>query len=208
MSNYSDHDRVIALGGIFQAARLVRDSAREGHADPHAQADSIRSLFDFDPPDVAEVFGGEAGVAHGLRTLVSQLESPRERDLEIAQYVIALIHLADKLKRDDGLAAIADDLEAMHQRSQDFDLPEPTRLAQIEAIYQTHVSVKQPQIMVRGEPVYLQNSDNTARIRALLLAGIRAALLWRQCGGSKLQLLFKRRGIAQMARKILDRVEN
>ena len=30
MGKYSDQDRVIALGGIFQAARLARDIARTG----------------------------------------------------------------------------------------------------------------------------------------------------------------------------------
>jgi len=40
---------------------------------------------------------------------------------------------------------------------------------------------------------YLQQSTNAARIRALLLAGIRSARLWRQLGGHRWQLLFSRR---------------
>ena len=49
------------------------------------------------------------------------------------------------------------------------------------------------QIMVRGEPLYLQNSELAGQIRAMLLTGIRAAVLWRQCGGTKWSLLFGRR---------------
>ena len=40
---------------------------------------------------------------------------------------------------------------------------------------------------------HLQVSSNAARIRALLLAGIRSARLWRQLGGSRWQMVFSRR---------------
>jgi high frequency lysogenization protein len=169
---------------------------------------SLNSLFDFSPASVAAVFGGEKGVATGLRTLVSQLQSPEERDLEIAQYVIATIHLADKLRKSDRLDRIADELADLKQRIEEFDLPRPTRIAQVEHIYQQHVSNVQPQIMVRGEPLHLQNKEHAAHIRAMLLCGIRSAVLWRQCGGKKLQLLFSRNKVAGIARDILDRTQN
>ncbi len=40
---------------------------------------------------------------------------------------------------------------------------------------------------------HLQQTDNAAKIRALLLAGIRSARLWRQLGGHRWQLIFSRR---------------
>ena len=40
---------------------------------------------------------------------------------------------------------------------------------------------------------HLQQPNNAAKIRALLLTGIRAARLWRQLGGHRWQLLFSRR---------------
>ena len=204
---YSDEDRVIALGGIYQAARLVRDIARKGQSDSDMSRASLNSLFAFDPPSVAAVFGGERGVATGLRTLISQLEEPRDRDIEIAQYVISLIHLADKLRKQGQLEQIGEELSALHARIVEFDLPRPTRIAQLEHIYQQHVSSMQPQIMVRGEPLYLQNNELAAQIRAMLMSGIRAAILWRQCGGKKTQLLFSRGRIAALAREVLDRAE-
>jgi len=204
--SFSDRDRVIALAGVYQAARLVRDIARKGQCDIDMARASLNSLFDFDPATTASVFGGEQGVALGLRTLISQLESPQERDLEIARYVIATIHLADKLRKSDHLGRIADELTDLKKRTTEFDLPRPTRIAQVEHIYQQHVSTVQPQIMVRGEPLHLQNKEHAAHIRAMLLAGIRSAILWRQCGGGKLQLLFSRNKIANTARDLLDRL--
>ena len=40
---------------------------------------------------------------------------------------------------------------------------------------------------------HLQQTDTAAKIRALLLAGIRSARLWRQLGGHRWQLIFSRR---------------
>jgi high frequency lysogenization protein len=39
-------------------------------------------------------------------------------------------------------------------------------------------------------------------IRASLLAGIRAAILWRQTGGKRWQLLLNRKKIAQLANQL------
>lgn len=46
---------------------------------------------------------------------------------------------------------------------------------------------------------HLQDSRNADKVRALLLAGIRSAMLWRQLGGRRWQLLFSRR-------KLLDQL--
>lgn len=203
--SYTDQDRVIALAGIYQAARLVRDIARTGQCDIDMSRASLSSLFAFDPPSVAAVYGGESGVAAGLRALIAQLEEPRDRDIEIAQYVVSLIHLANKLSKDGQLDEIGKQLTALQERIVEFDLPRPTRIAQVEHIYQQFVSNVQPQIMVRGEPLYLQNSELAGHIRAMLLSGIRAGVLWKQCGGKRRQLLFQRGRIAAIAREVLDR---
>jgi high frequency lysogenization protein len=63
-----------------------------------------------------------------------------------------------------------------------------------------------PRIMVSGDAVYLQNSDNVNRIRALLLSGIRAAMLWRQIGGRRRQLLFSRQKYVDNCKNLLDKL--
>ena len=75
---------------------------------------------------------------------------------------------------------------------------------QLAEIYQTHISTMQPKIMVRGDPSYLRSNDHAMLIRSLLFAGIRAAILWRQCGGKKRHLLFSRRNVAATAKALLD----
>ena len=51
----------------------------------------------------------------------------------------------------------------------------------------------------------LSNAQVVAQIRALLLAAVRAAVLWRQVGGSQLRLIVRRRQYAMLARGLLAR---
>jgi high frequency lysogenization protein len=58
--------------------------------------------------------------------------------------------------------------------------------------------------MVQGEPTYLADKARANQIRALLLAGIRAAVLWRQLGGRRWQLFISRRKILETAQQLLE----
>jgi high frequency lysogenization protein len=57
--------------------------------------------------------------------------------------------------------------------------------------------------MVSGESQHLSNPDQANKIRALLLAGMRSAVLWAQLGGSRWQILLWRRRLTQEAERIL-----
>ena len=58
--------------------------------------------------------------------------------------------------------------------------------------------------MVNGEQNFVSNATNANKIRALLLAAIRSAVLWRQCGGTRWQMLFQRKAILAETQKIVD----
>ena len=61
-----------------------------------------------------------------------------------------------------------------------------------------------PKIMVSGENQHLSNPDQANKIRALLLAGMRSAVLWAQLGGSRWQILLQRRRLTEEAERILN----
>lgn len=208
MKNYTEQERALAFGGLFQGVRLARDIARNGICDARAFESSRRSLFDFNPESVAAVFGGTAGIAVGLRTLLQQVEQPAQRDLEVSRYAVAVLHLADRLLRDDtAMAALYDDLTALDRRRANFELGDSTLHEQLSEIYQARISPLGPRIMIKGEPLHLQNPENAARIRVALLASIRAAVLWRQAGGRKWQLLLRRRAMTAALRDLVDKSE-
>lgn len=52
-------------------------------------------------------------------------------------------------------------------------------------------------------PAVLQSPQVQAKVRATLLAGIRAAVLWHQVGGGRLQLMFSRNRLTTQAKQIL-----
>lgn len=205
MSRHDDRDRTLALAGLFQAAALADDLARNGRCDERAMQHSLDSLFEFDPESVAAVFGGVEGVAAGLAVLHGQLTQTSQRRLEVARYSIALLHHGDKLRNNPArLADLGKELEALHEKTRQFELGDSSLHAQLARIYQDQISPIEPRIMIRGEPLYLQNPQVAEQIRSLLLAGIRAAILWRQCEGKRWQLLLSRRKVADTAQMLLD----
>ena len=79
----------------------------------------------------------------------------------------------------------------------------PNMIARLAEIYSNSISQLGPRIMIKGDQSHLANPDNAAKIRALLLAGVRAALLWRQAGGSRWNLIFARGAMQKEAQQFL-----
>ncbi len=201
---YSEEDRLTALAGIYQAAWCAQNVARRGMADGRAMETCIHSVFQTDARDVAEVFGGTEQIAPGLRQCVHQLRGGGGRDLELTRYFIALLQLERKLASDPAMQKrIGDGIDAARTRLAHFNLLHGNILAHLADIYSSTVSTLKPRIMVRGEALHLQNPDNANKIRALLLAGIRAAWLWRQTGGRRRQFLLQRNGLLAAADRML-----
>ena len=88
-----------------------------------------------------------------------------------------------------------------------FPLNHSNTVARFADLYLKNISTLSPRIMVNGDPVHLNNSENANRIRALLLAGIRAATLWRQSGGGRLTLLLRRSPLLRETRMLLARLD-
>jgi high frequency lysogenization protein len=83
-----------------------------------------------------------------------------------------------------------------------FGVAHDNVLAGLAELYQNSISQLRPRIIVMGEQHYLENPANANKIRVLLLAGIRSAWLWRQCGGSRLGFLLNRRKLREEARRL------
>lgn len=209
---YSNRDRTIALAGIFQAARLVHQIAHTGMVDQDSMETSIKSLFNMDVDTPEEVFGNAGNLGLGYKTLLIQLggsqynNGEKQRDIEITKYVISIAVLERKLaKRNDLLKKIADDIEGTTTQREHFGLTHDNTIAKLAHIYTETISTLKPRIMVNGEHQHISNPNQANKIRALLLAAIRAAVLWRQCGGTRWQLLLKRKGIIEEAELLMKK---
>ena len=191
--NKTLRDRTIALAGVYQAAYLVHQIATRGMTDSSALEASVKSIFKLDAPTTEAVFGDLGGVTSGLSTLKRQLSEKHADTLQITQYVVTLLHLERKLARQPALLErIAGGIRQAKQQSEHFPVTHENVLANLADIYKNTVSTLTPRVLVQGEHGYLNNPDNANKVRAILLAGIRAAVLWTQCGGSRWHVLFKR----------------
>jgi high frequency lysogenization protein len=206
---HTDQDRLVALAGIFQAALCVRSIATKGSVDTDFMEPCIYSLFQTDAASVAGVFGEPGRLVPGVRELAAQLSGKQPRDLELTRSVVSLLKLERVLAgRKVMVAGIGEGIEGARAKLERFSLLHPNLLAHLADIYSRTVSQLQPRILVRGEPNYLENPDNQNRIRALLLAGIRAAWLWRQVGGSRWKILLGRKRLLEAASDYLRRAES
>ena len=75
-------------------------------------------------------------------------------------------------------------------------------LARLSEAYLQTVSNLQPRVLVHGWPLHLQQERTVQHIRALLLAAIRAAAMWRHVGGNGWRLFWRRRHWLRMARSL------
>ena len=207
----SFHDQVLALAGIFQSACLVQQLAREGHTDSAALRTSIQSILALDAPDVATIYGGARGVHLGLELLNTKLTGKtKPSDMEMARYVVALVQLEGSLRRNPKmLDDIRQGIDTARAQMKFFesDTPadgvHPLLMEKLAQLYSQTISTLTPRIMVSGEHGHLSNPAIAAKVRAALLAGIRSAVLWRQLGGRRWQLLFSRGKLARTAAELL-----
>ena len=197
--------RVIALAGLFQAVSLVRALAAEGDCDPGELATCMESVFKLESDSAAAVYGGIANVRPGLRVMIEQIDGNR-RDAALLRMVFAILRLERSLsRRPSVIAALQDGLTGMQRQLAHFGPTHPTVLARAADLYAENLSALHPRVMVVGNPLYLHQPAQVQRIRALLLAAIRAAVLWRQLGGRRWHLLLRPRREAMLARGMLTR---
>ena len=195
----------MALAGVAQAVYLVQQIAKHGSADNSAIESSIGSILKIDANDIEDVFAGLEGIKIGLRQLSKQLSGPPSIDTEQVNYAATLVFLERKLvKKPKLLQQIRTTLETLSNEAQQLpSVLHENVLTRLAALYQNTISTMSPRILINGEQIYLTNPDNTKTIRALLLAGIRAAFLWRQCGGTRWKFIFFRKRILDESLRLL-----
>ena len=197
--------QALALAAAMQALGLVRELATHGRLDEEQAAPLMGSLTQAYNGDLAGLYGGVAPLAPGLRRLITQLTNPE--NMESTRYLAGVMHLEKKLAKNKAmLGALGDGLEAARRQADYFHPLHENVLRNLGALYGDTISQLGPRIMVRGDPGHLQDERIAASIRAMLLAAIRAASLWRENGGGKLSLILRRQRVTQAAQALLDRV--
>jgi high frequency lysogenization protein len=200
-------NQTIALAGITQVAVLVQQLATTGACDQQAIEASIGSVLKIDSDSAADIYGGLGGLKLGFEQLNGQITGDKAPNPEQARYAAAIVFLERKLSdRKDMLSTIQAGIVKAQAQSEQFGLLHGNVLANLGDLYHSTISTLQPRIMVNGEQEYLSRPDIANKIRALLLAGIRSALLWKQCGGSRWKFIFYRKKIQAELQRLIKQI--
>lgn len=197
------HDRMLALAGLAQALRQVRRVAETGQAEGTVLETALGSVFRIDADSAADVYGGVPNVRPGLM-LVRDYLANKGQDPLLPKLALAVTQLERRFVQDEDIAGRVHEgiLAARHDAGR-LGNAHPDVLSKLGALYADTVSHLRPRVLVQGNPHYLGQAAIVAEIRAMLLAALRSAVLWRQSGGSPWDFLFQRGAMARAVEDLL-----
>ena len=196
MTHNDTQSQAWALAALFLAIDNVRAIAERGEVQEDAELTLLPSLLTYNAADIADYYGDPAPLARGRRAY--QRTFQQKNDEQNLRYSAQILHVERRLAKKAALMnTLKERLHAARRQAEHYPVNHDNLLASFAATYQETASQAAGKILIRGEPQWLRQADMVNRIRALLLAGVRAAALWRAYGGSRYTLLFAR-----------DKVEN
>ena len=198
-------NRTLALAGVFQATELVRQAACHGTWSGYAASSCLDSLFMLEGGMPDAIYGGREKVRLGIETLLAVLQG-ESRYTESLRYAIGLMQIERKFRRSKKsqhqLGVGLEKITGMGKELDQHDR-EDLQAHEISQLYTDTISMLSPRIVVNGKPQYLKNERTVDWVRTLLLAGLRSAVLWRQLGGGRFELMFGRKKIVREAQSLL-----
>ena len=199
-------DQTIALAGVYQAATMAHELANSGAIRDQKSWDvSLKSLYKLNANSTEDVFENDlSGLALGCNSLIKSFNKDSYY-INVIKYTITLLTLAGKLpSRPEMMDTIEKGLNDSKVLQKTEDPLNTAVVAKMAQVYSKTISQLQPRVIVAGQPFHLKDQAITEKIRAILLAGIRSAVLWKQVGGNQLQLLFKRKAYIEQAKYLLS----
>jgi|TARA_B100000315_G_scaffold182587_1_gene171491 high frequency lysogenization protein len=200
--------QIIALAAVAQCAALAHKLALRGSAPQLELIACINPLLVLNPDSFEEVYPSVADLSLGLRSLQDIFSNSKLREnAELIRYTLGMLSLRNRLARNDAMekslgerlqhiqplrevdsAALGEtDSDELYQQDEIFQ--------QLASLYRDTISTLSYRIHVQGRVENLKNENVANRVRSVLLAGIRSAVLWYQLGGRRWRLLFYRQRI-------------
>ena len=190
-------DQTIALTGLYQALALVQNIAWQGDTHHSCMIPTIESILKTNPDQFIEVYSSTTNLQLGIQTLKSALQNKNEKHaVERTRYAINLMYLASKLEvNPQAFSSLGSKIERISNQYESVSDSFEDVIQDLGGLYREHISPLGPKVIIEGDPVYLKMGQNASHIRTLLLAGIRAVVLWKQAGGNRWTLLLGRKSL-------------
>ena len=203
MSNYKDI--TVALAGVFQAAQQVINLATKGSADENITKSLIASTLKLDADSCEDVYGNISNLRPGLRLIDTQLRvGAAGKSAHLGRYIAAMLNLERHLNRSAEMqSVISTRIVQIKRQTSDLDLMDPSIIHNIGTLYKDTISTLPLRIQVVGDKNLLKQPNIQDQVRCNLFCGLRSAVLWRQMGGKRRQLIFNRKHIINTAEDLL-----
>lgn len=187
------HERILALAGLVQALKQVRRIADTGQADGAVLSTALDSVFRIDAESPESVYGTSAALRPGL-LLLREYFGNDSKDEALPKLALAVLQIERRFVRDEAMVRqVHEGILAAAPMAERLGSAHPDVLTALGKLYADTVSQLRPKVMVQGNPHYLGQADIVSEIRAILLAALRSAVLWRQLGGNLFDFLLNRR---------------
>ncbi len=190
-------DQTIALAGLYQSLALVQNIAWEGVIQHSCMNATIESVLKLNPDNYTEVYGSIENLQLGIQTLKTALQNKSEKHaIERTRYAINLMYLSSKLEENkQSLSSLGSQIERISNQYDSIAESFDDITQDLGGLYREIISPLGPKVIIEGDPVYLKMDQNASKIRALLLAGIRSIILWKQANGKRWTLLLGRKSL-------------
>ena len=198
-------ERTMALAGIFQATELVRQAANHGTWSGYAADTCLHSLLAIEADTVDDIYGSTDRLRLGAETLISVLQGDR-RYMESLGYAVSIMQLENSFRKKAKMQShIGSELLTIAGIDDGTEIHEIKDLQakKIAELYTGTISTLTPRIVINGRPQHLQIDRTVNWIRTLLFTGLRSAVLWRQMGGGRFNLMFGRKKMLEQAQTLL-----
>ncbi|NMM41492.1 high frequency lysogenization protein HflD [Pseudoalteromonas arctica] len=193
--------QVMALAAMCQVAKQVQKIAQYGSSNDYELEKLLASIVQTSPDSPSDVYQGTENLKGGYKILLNQLSAGEKKDVEIVKYVGGLMQLERALSaKASSLAELGKSIDDIKRRLDHFAITDDTVITALADIYSKVLSPLGHRIQVYGKPDLLKQQLVQHKIRALLLAGIRSAVLWRQMGGKRRHFFFAKRKIIAIAK--------
>jgi high frequency lysogenization protein len=199
------YDITLSLSGVFQSAQQVINLATSGEIDERIIEPLIASLLKLDSDSCEEVYGDRSNLRPGLRLIDTQLRTGASgKSVNLGRYVASLLNIERHLSRSPEMQSIIGTrLVQIKRQTDSTSLLDESVIHNIAELYKDTISTLPIRIQVVGDQKILQSPDIQDKVRCILLCGLRSAVLWRQMGGKRRQLLFNRKQLINTAENIL-----
>ena len=208
----------IALCAVAQCAALVHELAIGKEIRQSQLASAINPLLILNPESVEQVYPNLESLTLGFSTLQSILGSNRvKQNSQIRRYITEILILRKSLSKNmimqsvvraglSNLEPIRPSLIDCMQTNQQEINEQNYTFEEISSLYRKTLSTLKHRIRVAGKVQFLKNEIVSNKIRGLLFAGVRSAVLWHQLDGRYWRLFIYNKRISNTVSDIHQKI--